>query len=67
MTNDTYSERVLGVRSTQSKEGGKPLARAQEELNPFIGRDEYLMNRIVQRNGAAPPWVEVQTGESCIS
>lgn len=22
------------------------------------------MNRIVQRNGAAPPWVEVQTGET---
>ncbi|KAF8345619.1 hypothetical protein F5887DRAFT_1282543 [Amanita rubescens] len=39
---------------------GKPLARMQEESNPFIAREEFLMNRIVQRNGAAPPWVEVQ-------
>ncbi|KAF9075333.1 hypothetical protein BDP27DRAFT_1257868 [Rhodocollybia butyracea] len=40
---------------------GKPLARTTEERNPFIGREEFLMNRIVQRNGAAPPWVELQS------
>ncbi|KAG5644082.1 hypothetical protein DXG03_009172 [Asterophora parasitica] len=39
---------------------GKPLVLAMEESNPFIAREEFLMNRIVQRNGAAPPWVEVQ-------
>ncbi|KAJ4469540.1 hypothetical protein J3R30DRAFT_1566472 [Lentinula aciculospora] len=39
---------------------GQPLARTTEEKNPFIGREEFLMNRIVQRNGAAPPWVELQ-------
>ncbi|THV03359.1 hypothetical protein K435DRAFT_962521 [Dendrothele bispora CBS 962.96] len=39
---------------------GKPLTSTMEEKNPFIGREEYLMNRIVQRNGAAPPWVELQ-------
>ena len=33
-----------------------------EEKNPFIAREEFLMNRIVQRNGAAPPWVEIQGG-----
>lgn len=27
------------------------------------GREEFLMNRIVQRNGAAPPWVEAQGGK----
>lgn len=42
---------------------GKPLAKNHEEFNPFIGREEFLMNRIVQRNGAAPPWVEFQGGE----
>lgn len=42
---------------------GQPLARTTEEANPFIAREEFLMNRIVQRNGAAPPWVEVQGGE----
>ncbi|PPQ89803.1 hypothetical protein CVT25_007408 [Psilocybe cyanescens] len=39
---------------------GKPLARSPAEFNPFIAREEFLMNRIVQKNGAAPPWVELQ-------
>jgi len=39
---------------------GKPLIRSTDEQNPFIAREEFLMNRIVQRNGAAPPWVEIQ-------
>lgn len=43
---------------------GKPIARLSEERNPFISREEFLLNRIVQRNGAAPPWVEVQMGQS---
>lgn len=42
---------------------GQPLMRSIEETNPFIAREEFLMNRIVQRNGAAPPWVEVQGGK----
>ncbi|KAI0313136.1 hypothetical protein OF83DRAFT_1086534 [Amylostereum chailletii] len=41
---------------------GKPIERQTDEGNPFIGREEFLMNRIVQRQGAAPPWVEVQGG-----
>ncbi|KAF8638553.1 hypothetical protein AX17_002096 [Amanita inopinata Kibby_2008] len=32
------------------KRKGQPLARTQEESNPFIAREEFLMNRIVQRN-----------------
>ena len=36
---------------------------SNDEGNPFIGREEFLMNRIVQRNGAAPPWVELQAGK----
>jgi hypothetical protein len=43
---------------------GKPITRAPEEFNPFIGREEFLMNRIVKRNGAAPPWVQLQAGAS---
>lgn len=39
---------------------GRPLTRTTEEHNPFIGREEFLMNRIVQRNGAAPAWVDLQ-------
>ena len=42
---------------------GKPMVTSNEEKNPFIGREEFLMNRIVQRNGAAPPWVELQAGK----
>lgn len=35
-----------------------------EERNPFIAREEFLLNRIVQRQGAAPPWIEIQQGTS---
>ena len=42
---------------------GKPMVISNDERNPFIGREEFLMNRIVQRNGAAPPWVELQAGK----
>ena len=41
---------------------GKPMVISNDEKNPFIGREEFLMNRIVRRNGAAPPWVELQAG-----
>ena len=37
---------------------------SNDERNPFIGREEFLVNRIVQRSGAAPPWVELQAGKS---
>lgn len=36
--------------------------RDTAERNPFIGREEFLMNRIVRRNNAAPPWIDLQTG-----
>ncbi|KAJ6602483.1 hypothetical protein DFH09DRAFT_1124958 [Mycena vulgaris] len=39
---------------------GAPLVRAPEESNPFLPREEFLMNRIIRRNGAAPPWVQLQ-------
>ncbi|KZT06443.1 uncharacterized protein LAESUDRAFT_653321 [Laetiporus sulphureus 93-53] len=39
---------------------GQPLESTTQDSNPFIAREEFLMNRIVQRQGAAPPWVEVQ-------
>ncbi|KAL5527868.1 hypothetical protein ACEPAG_6669 [Sanghuangporus baumii] len=45
---------------TSLKGRGQPIRRASEETNPFIAREEFLMNRIVQRNQAAPPWVELQ-------
>ncbi|PBK93910.1 hypothetical protein ARMGADRAFT_1164749 [Armillaria gallica] len=51
--------RIAGVFNAV-KGRGQPMARTVEESNPFIGREEFLMNRIVQRNGAAPPWVELQ-------
>ncbi|QRW16068.1 hypothetical protein RhiXN_04069 [Rhizoctonia solani] len=39
---------------------GKPLRRTVDEMNPFVAREEFLMNRIVLKNDAAPPWVELQ-------
>ncbi|OBZ70344.1 hypothetical protein A0H81_09765 [Grifola frondosa] len=39
---------------------GQPIVQTVEDKNPFIAREEFLMNRIVQQQGAAPPWVEIQ-------
>ncbi|KAJ7212588.1 hypothetical protein GGX14DRAFT_542554 [Mycena pura] len=43
-----------------AKGRGKPIVRTADESTPFIAREEFLMNRIVRRNGATPPWVELQ-------
>ena len=50
-------------RFGDTKGRGKPMVISNDEKNPFVGREEFLMNRIVQRNGAAPPWVELQAGK----
>jgi DnaJ family protein C protein 28 len=39
---------------------GKPLEQSSEQSNPFIGREEFLLNRIIRKNGASPPWVDAQ-------
>lgn len=39
---------------------GKPIAEDPMLNNPFVDRTEYFLNRIIQRNGAAPPWVMMQ-------
>ncbi|CAG8659799.1 7494_t:CDS:2, partial [Ambispora gerdemannii] len=39
---------------------GKPLPVDKNEMNPYIHRTEFLMNRLVQRQGAAPAWIEMQ-------
>ncbi|KAN0064284.1 hypothetical protein ACQY0O_002415 [Thecaphora frezii] len=36
---------------------GQPLQRDLQQRNPFLSSEEFFMNRIVQRQGAAPPWV----------
>ncbi|KAI9498467.1 hypothetical protein BDB00DRAFT_449980 [Zychaea mexicana] len=39
---------------------GKPISTDINENNPFVDRTEYFLNRIVQRQGAAPPWIMMQ-------
>lgn len=39
---------------------GKPFVPDPLMNNPYIDRTEYYLNRIIQRNGAAPPWVMKQ-------
>ncbi|KAI9262364.1 hypothetical protein BDA99DRAFT_438890 [Phascolomyces articulosus] len=39
---------------------GKPIPTDINENNPFVDRTEYFLNRIVQRQGAAPPWIMMQ-------
>jgi DnaJ homolog subfamily C member 28 len=41
---------------------GKPLQKDVAAANPFISAEDYLLNAYVQRNGATPPWVELQQG-----
>ncbi|KAF7361278.1 DUF1992 domain-containing protein [Mycena sanguinolenta] len=54
------SKPAAPVSFAKVKGRGKPIIRTVEESNPFIAREEFLMNRIVKRNGAAPPWVQLQ-------
>ncbi|KAK8844680.1 hypothetical protein IAR55_006529 [Kwoniella newhampshirensis] len=39
---------------------GMPIPRDPEARNPHIDTGELLMNRIVKRQGALPPWIELQ-------
>jgi hypothetical protein len=44
------------------KGSGKPLQKDVAAENPFISAEDYLLNAYVKRNGATPPWVELQQG-----
>ncbi|MBM6386961.1 MAG: DUF1992 domain-containing protein [Paenibacillus sp.] len=39
---------------------GKPFVQDPLMNNPYIDTTEYYLNKIIQRNGAAPPWVMKQ-------
>ncbi|ORY55527.1 hypothetical protein BCR35DRAFT_355727 [Leucosporidium creatinivorum] len=40
---------------------GKPILRDLEaESNPYIKRDDFLINRVIKQQGVAPPWIELQ-------
>ncbi|KAH8834371.1 hypothetical protein DL96DRAFT_1580345 [Flagelloscypha sp. PMI_526] len=39
---------------------GQPITEDPASTNPFIAREEFLMNRIVQKQGAVPAWIEFQ-------
>ena len=41
---------------------GKPIPKDDDESNPFISRDDFLINRILKTQDAAPPWIELQKG-----
>ncbi|PIL37493.1 hypothetical protein GSI_01187 [Ganoderma sinense ZZ0214-1] len=60
LVEDRIEKARLAGHFNNVKGRGAPIARTAEDRNPFIGREEFLMNRIVQRQGAAPPWVEIQ-------
>lgn len=38
---------------------GKPIPYDHHEGNGHLRREEFFLNRMVQRQGAAPPWVEL--------
>ncbi|KAG8741346.1 hypothetical protein FRC10_002963 [Ceratobasidium sp. 414] len=65
--NALIEERIQHAQATgafDKLEGrGKPFQHTADEMNPFVAREEFLMNRIVRKNDAAPPWVELQKGE----
>lgn len=37
---------------------GKPIPRDYNETNPFLQREEFVLNRMIQRQGNMPPWVQ---------
>jgi len=39
---------------------GKPLPIDSNESNPCLTRTEFFMNRLIQKQGAAPNWIELQ-------
>ncbi|CAI2163855.1 4860_t:CDS:2 [Funneliformis geosporum] len=39
---------------------GKPLPSDPNERNPYLDRTEFFMNRLVQRQGSVPAWIEYQ-------
>ncbi|OAQ80384.1 MFS transporter [Purpureocillium lilacinum] len=39
---------------------GKSMERDPRADNPFIDTTEYIMNRMIQRQDIAPPWIEKQ-------
>ncbi|WRT63335.1 uncharacterized protein IL334_000240 [Kwoniella shivajii] len=43
-----------------TKGKGKPIPKDPEAGNPHLEMGELLMNRIVKRQGALPPWIELQ-------
>ncbi|KAG9105056.1 hypothetical protein FRC06_000029 [Ceratobasidium sp. 370] len=62
--NALIEERIQATGAFDKLEGkGKPFQRTADEMNPFVAREEFLMNRIVRKNDAAPPWVELQKGK----
>lgn len=57
-------ERINEARSRGAfdnlKGFGKPIEKDPADNNPFIDAEEALLNSWVRRNGASPPWVELQ-------
>lgn len=56
-------ERIEAARAAgffkENKLRGKPLVQDLDELNPYLGQEEFLMNRMIKRQNASPPWVEL--------
>jgi DnaJ family protein C protein 28 len=40
---------------------GKPFERDIHAMNPFLKGEERIMNRLIQKQGASPPWVELNS------
>lgn len=56
-------ERIEAARAAglfkENKLRGKPLEAEIHERNPYLGHEERLMNRMIKKQGASPPWVEL--------
>ncbi|CAO1618850.1 unnamed protein product [Parajaminaea phylloscopi] len=56
-------ERIEAARAAgffkENELRGKPLAPEIHERNPYLGHEERLMNRMIKKQGASPPWVEL--------
>ncbi|PWN96166.1 hypothetical protein FA09DRAFT_310877, partial [Tilletiopsis washingtonensis] len=61
LANERIQEAMRSGAFRNNSLRGSKLQTLDEESNPYLSREERLMNRLVKRQGAAPPFVELNS------
>ncbi|SCV72832.1 BQ2448_4369 [Microbotryum intermedium] len=57
---DKVNQAIRNGLFKELKGRGKPLKVDEAASNPFLPREDRLINRVVKGQGAMPPWIELQ-------